>query len=205
MLFIVDPDICFPGEALLFTIVKGSSELGICCTGHISHIGGPNKLVKQEHISLPSIPGPQSRLDLDKARVLSTNIGHDVPNLNLVINKGSSRVSRSCIHFLVHSFISICRVLSFRLDFNVRPYNTIQCSPSSSILGGELILDSFHCYRPVLVINHWLLCGLLETDFMPLLVVIAANQNQVDCICNRFPLDSLHVLQIINTKLQVSH
>jgi hypothetical protein len=55
MLFSVDPDICFPVEALLFTVLKGSSELGLCCTGHIYHIVGPNKVVKQEHIIL-SIP-----------------------------------------------------------------------------------------------------------------------------------------------------
>jgi hypothetical protein len=74
MLFIVDPDICFPGDTLLFNVVKGPSELVLCCTGHISHIVGPKEVVKQEHISVPSIPGPQSRLDVDKARVLATNI-----------------------------------------------------------------------------------------------------------------------------------
>jgi hypothetical protein len=95
MLFSVDQDVCFPGEALIFTILKGSSELGLCCTGHISHIAGTKEVVKQEHISLPSIPGPQSRLDVDKARVLAKNIGHDVPNLTPVIHTGSSRVRRS--------------------------------------------------------------------------------------------------------------
>jgi hypothetical protein len=88
MLFSVALDICFPGETLLFTVVKGSSELDICCTGHIPHIVGPKEVVKQEHISFPSIPGLQSRLAVDKARVIATNIGHDVPNLTFVIHKG---------------------------------------------------------------------------------------------------------------------
>jgi hypothetical protein len=87
MLFSVDPDVCFPGEALLFTILKGSSELGFCCTGHISHIVRPKEVVQQEHISVPSVPCPQSRLDVDKARVLATNVGHNVPNLTSVIHK----------------------------------------------------------------------------------------------------------------------
>jgi hypothetical protein len=79
MLCSVDPAICFSGEALLFTVLKDSSELGRCCTGHIYHIFGPKEVVKQEHISLPSIPGPQIRLAAVKARVLAKNIGHDVP------------------------------------------------------------------------------------------------------------------------------
>jgi hypothetical protein len=49
------------------------------------------------------------------------------------------------------------------------------------------------------------LYSLLETNFMVLLVAIAADQNQVDCNGNGPPLDSLHVFQIIHTKLQVSH
>jgi hypothetical protein len=205
MLFSVDPDICFPGETLLFTILKGSSELGLCCTGHISHIVGPTEVVNQEHISVPSIPGSQSRLDVDKAIALTTNIGHDFSNLAPVIHKGSSRVRRSCINLLVHSFISFCRVFSFWLDFNLRAHNIIQCSPSYSILGVKVLPDSFQSSWPVLVINHWLLCSLLETNFMPLLLAIAANQNQVYCIGNGLTLDSLHVFQIIYTKLQVSH
>jgi hypothetical protein len=180
MLFNVDPEICFPGEALLFTVLKSYSELGICCTGHISNIVGPKEVVKQEHISLPSIPGPQSRLDVDKAILLVTNIGHDVPNLTPVIHKGSSRVRCSCSHLLVHSLISFCRVLSFRLDFNVRAHTIIQCSPSSSILRRDLLLDCFQSSRPVFVINHWLLFYIIETDLMLLLVMIAVDQNQVD-------------------------
>jgi hypothetical protein len=114
-------------------------------------------------------------------------------------------VRRSCSHLLVHSFISICRVLSFRLDFNVMPHNTIQCNPSSSILGGKVLLYSFQSSRPVLVIDHWLICCLLENNFMSLLVTIAADQNQVDCIGNWLSLESLHVFQIVNTKLQVGN
>jgi hypothetical protein len=87
-LFSVYPDICFPGETLLLAVVKGPSELGLFCTGHIPHIVGPTEVVKQEHISVPSIPGTQSRLGVDKARVLATHIGHDVRNLAPVIQKG---------------------------------------------------------------------------------------------------------------------
>jgi hypothetical protein len=199
MLFSVDSDVCFPGETLLLSILKGPSELGLCCTGHIPHIVGPKEVVKQEHISVPSIPGPQSRLDIDKARVLVTNIGHDVPNLVPVIHKGSSRVRRFCSHFLVHSFITFSRV------FIVRAHNIIQCSSSYSILGGKVLPDCLQSYWPLLVINHKLLCILLETNFMTLLVAIAADQNQVDCIGNGLTLDSLHVFQIIHTKLQLSH
>jgi hypothetical protein len=141
MLFSVDNDVCLPGEALLFTIVKGPIELGLCCTGHISHIVRPKEVVKQEHISVPAVPCLQSRLAVDKARVLATNIGHNAPNLMLVIHKSSSHVRRSCSHLLVHSFIYFCRVLSLRLDFNVRPHNIIQCSLSSSILGSEVLFD----------------------------------------------------------------
>jgi hypothetical protein len=93
----------------------------------------------------------------------------------------------------------------FRLDFNVLPHNIIQCSPSSSIMGGAVLLDCFQSSGPVFAINHWLLLCIIETDFMTLLVAVAANQNQVDCVGNGFALDSLHVLQIIHTKLQVNH
>jgi hypothetical protein len=96
MLFSMDSDVGFPGQTLLFFVVKGPSELGLCCTGHIPHIIGPKEVVKHEHISVPSIPGPQSRLDVDKTRVFPKNIGHDVPNLAPVIHKGSSRARRSC-------------------------------------------------------------------------------------------------------------
>jgi hypothetical protein len=96
-------------------------------------------------------------------------------------------------------------VFSFWLDFNVRVYNIIQCSPSYSILGGKVLPDCLQISRPFLVINNWILCSILETYFMPLLVVIAANQNQVDYIGNGLTQDSLHVLQIIHTKLQVIH
>jgi hypothetical protein len=60
MLFSMDSDIGFPGETLLLSIVEGPSELGLCCTGHIPHIVGPKEVVKQEHISVPSIPGTQT-------------------------------------------------------------------------------------------------------------------------------------------------
>jgi hypothetical protein len=86
MLFSVDPDVCFPGETILFTILKGSSELGLFCTDHISYIVRPTEVVKQEHISVPSVPCPQISLDVDKARVLATNVGNNVLNLTPVIH-----------------------------------------------------------------------------------------------------------------------
>jgi hypothetical protein len=98
MLFSVDPDIYFPGSTLISPVVKVPSELGIFCTGHITHIVGPKEVVKQEHISAPSISGPQSRIDVDKARVLAANIGHDVPIFAPVIHKGSSRVMLNYSH-----------------------------------------------------------------------------------------------------------
>jgi hypothetical protein len=67
MLFGMNSDTSFTCETLLFTIVEGSSELGLCLTGHIPHIVGPQKMVKKEHIGILSIPGPQSRFDIDKA------------------------------------------------------------------------------------------------------------------------------------------
>jgi hypothetical protein len=66
MLFSVDPDICFPGETFLLSLVKVPNEICLCCTGHIPLIVGPKEVVKREHIGIPSIPGPQSRLDVDK-------------------------------------------------------------------------------------------------------------------------------------------
>jgi hypothetical protein len=104
MLFSVYPHVRFPCESLLLAILKGPSELGLRCSGHISLIVGPKEMVKQDHIDLPSIPGSQSSIDVDKARVFATNIGHNLPNLMPVIQKGSSRVRRSCSHLLVHSF-----------------------------------------------------------------------------------------------------
>jgi hypothetical protein len=57
MLFSVNPYISFPCETLLFTVVEGSSQLGLCLTGHISNIVRAKEVVKKEHISVPSIPG----------------------------------------------------------------------------------------------------------------------------------------------------
>jgi hypothetical protein len=141
MLFSMDSDVGFPGETLLLSIVKSPSELGFCCTGHIPHIIGPKEVVKHEHISVPSITGPQSRLDVDKTRVLATNIGHDVQNLAPVIHKGSYRVKRSCSHLLIHSFITFSRIFSFWTDLNSRAHTIIQCIPSYYILGGKVIPD----------------------------------------------------------------
>jgi hypothetical protein len=205
MLFSMDSHVGFPGETLLLSGVEGPSELGLCCTGHIPHIIGPKEVVKQEHISIPSIPSPQSRLDVDKARVLATNIGHDVPNLVPVVHKGSSCVRHSCSHLLIHSFITVSRIFSFRPDLDVRAHNIIQCSSSYSIPRGEVLHDCLQSSWTILVISHRFFCSLLENNLMALLVAIAANQNQVDCIGNRLTLKPLHMFQVIHTKLQVSH
>jgi hypothetical protein len=58
MLFIMNSDISLPCEKILFTIVEGASELGLCLTGHIYNIVRAKEVVKEEHISIPSIPGP---------------------------------------------------------------------------------------------------------------------------------------------------
>jgi hypothetical protein len=58
MLLSVNPGIRFPCETLLFTVVYGASELGLCFSGHISNIVRAKEVVKKEHISIPSIPGP---------------------------------------------------------------------------------------------------------------------------------------------------
>jgi hypothetical protein len=105
VLFSVDPYISFPCETLLFTILEGASELGLCLTGHIPNIVRAKEMVKKEHIGIPSIPGLQSRFDVNKAGMFAAYIGHNVPNLAPVIHKGTSCVWRSCRHFLIHSFI----------------------------------------------------------------------------------------------------
>jgi hypothetical protein len=101
---------------------------------------GPKEMVKKEHISIPSIPGPQSRFDIDKARTLATNIGHDVPSLAPVIHKGSSRVRRSCCHFLIHSLTTFSRIFSVRGERDVWVNNIIQCIPSYTVLRGKVLL-----------------------------------------------------------------
>jgi hypothetical protein len=205
MLFIVNPDISLLCETLLFTVVEGSSELDLCLTGHVSHIIGPKEMVKKEHISIPSIPGPQSRFDIDKIRMFTINIGHDVQNLAPVIHKGPPRVWRSCCHFLIHSLMIFIRIFSFRSDGNVWANTLIQCSPSDTILRGKVLFDLLQGPWKIFVIDLRLFCGLLETNFMTLLVAITANQNQVDCIGNRLTLNPFHMFQIIYTKFQVIH
>jgi hypothetical protein len=153
MLFSVNTDISFPFETLLFTVVEGVSDLGLCLTGHVSHIVGPKEMVKKEHIRIPSIPGPQSRFDIDKTRMFATNIGHDVPNLAPVIHKGSSHVWRSCRHLLIHSLIIFSRIFSFRFDRNVWANNIIQCCSSDTILRGKVLFDLLHGPWPVFVMD----------------------------------------------------
>jgi hypothetical protein len=88
MLFIVDPHIRFPCETLLFTVVEGASELGLCFTGHITNIVRAKEMVKKEHVGIPSILGPQGRFNVNKAGMFATYIGNDVPNLAPVFTKG---------------------------------------------------------------------------------------------------------------------
>jgi hypothetical protein len=203
--FSVDPDISFPCETLLFTVVEGASESGLRLTDHISNIVRAKEVVKKEHIRIPSIPVPQSRFDVDKTRMFATYIGHNVPNLAPVIHKASSRVWRSCRHLLIHSFIIFCRVCSFRFDGNLRSNNIIQCCSSDTILGGKVLFDLLQGHWLIFVIDLRFFSSLLETNFMTLLVAITADQNQVDCIGNRLTLNPFHMFQIIHTKFQVNH
>jgi hypothetical protein len=136
--------------------------------------------------------------------MFATNIGHDVPYLAPVIYKGSSRVWRSCRHFLVHSLIIFSRIFRFRFDGNIREDNIIQCCSSDTILRGKVIFDLLQGPWTLFVIDLRFFCHLLETNFMTLLVAINANQNQVDCTGNRLMMNPLHVIQIIYTKFQVS-
>jgi hypothetical protein len=53
----MDYDIRFPGESFLLTIVKGTRKLVLRGTGHVTHIIWAKEMVKQEHVSIPSIPG----------------------------------------------------------------------------------------------------------------------------------------------------
>jgi hypothetical protein len=46
-----------PGESFLLAILNGASQLGLSGTGHVPHIVGTKEMVKQEHESVPSIPG----------------------------------------------------------------------------------------------------------------------------------------------------
>jgi hypothetical protein len=134
MLFSVDPHISFPCETLLFTVVEGASELGLCFTGHIPNIVRAKEMVKKEHVGIPSIPGPQGRFDVNKAGMFATYVGHDVQNLVPVIHKGTPSVWRSCRHLLIHSFIILRGVFFLRFHGNISSDNIIQCCTSDSIL-----------------------------------------------------------------------
>jgi hypothetical protein len=132
--------------------------------------------------------------------MFATNIGHDVPNLAPVIQKGSSRVWRSCRHFLIHSLLIFSRIFSFRFDGNIWVNNMIQCCSSDTRLRGKVLFDILQGPWPVFVINIRFFSSLLETNFMMLLVAITADQNQVDCIGNRLTLNpSQYVSNNIHT------
>jgi hypothetical protein len=68
VLFSVDPYLSFPCETLLFNVVEGASELGLCFNRHIPNIVRAKEVVKREHIGIPSIPGPQSRFYVNKTK-----------------------------------------------------------------------------------------------------------------------------------------
>jgi hypothetical protein len=56
MLLSMNSDIRFPGESFLLAIVEGVSKLCLSSTGHVTHIVWAKEMVKQEHVSIPSIP-----------------------------------------------------------------------------------------------------------------------------------------------------
>jgi hypothetical protein len=137
--------------------------------------------------------------------MFATYIGHNVPNFAPVIQRGSSRVWRSCRHFLVHSFIIFSRVFSFRFDGSLRANNIVQCCSSDTILGVKVLFDLLQGPWTVFFIDLRLFSSLLETKFMTLLVAITADRNQGDCIGNRLTMNPFHMFQVIHTKFQVSH
>jgi hypothetical protein len=57
MLLIMSSDISLPGEFFLLVIIEGARQLGIISTCHATHIVWAKEMVKQEHVSVPSIPG----------------------------------------------------------------------------------------------------------------------------------------------------
>jgi hypothetical protein len=134
-------------------------------------------MVKKKHIGIPSIPGPQSRFDVNKTRMFATYSGHNVPNLAPVIQKGASCVWRSCRHFLINSFIILRTIFSFRFDGNLSSDNIIQCFSSDTILGGKILPDLLQGPWPIFIIDFRLLGGLLEANSVALLVPITANQH----------------------------
>jgi hypothetical protein len=133
MLFSVDSNIRFPTETLLLAVVESASELGLCFTRHISNVVRSKKMIKEEHVGIPSIPGPQGRLDVSKTGMFSTYVGHDVPNLAPVAHKGASSVRRSCSHLLINS-LSSRGVFFLRSHRNFSSDNIVQCRTSDSIL-----------------------------------------------------------------------
>jgi hypothetical protein len=64
MLFRMDTNKQFPGESLLLTIVKGSSQIGHSSADHVAHIIWSKEMVTQQHILIPSILSTQRRLDV---------------------------------------------------------------------------------------------------------------------------------------------
>jgi hypothetical protein len=61
-------------------------------------------------------------------------------------------------------------------------------SRCSSILGGRIFLGCFQGPGPIIFIDHRLLHSLLETHFMSLVVMVAADQIKVDIAVKLLPL-----------------
>jgi hypothetical protein len=92
----MDSEICFPSESLLFTIVQDSNQLVLSSARHVAHIVCPKEMVKQQHVRFPSILGSQRSLDINKARILPADVGHDIPNLAPIVHKSSSSPDPPC-------------------------------------------------------------------------------------------------------------
>jgi hypothetical protein len=134
-------------------------------------------MVKKEHVGITSIPGPQSRFDVNKEGMFDTYIGHDVPNLAPVTHKGTSSVWRSCRHFLIHSFIVLWGIFFLRSHGNLSSDNIVQCSTSDTILGGNILPDILQGPWPIFIVDLSLLSCLLEDNLVALLVPITANKH----------------------------
>jgi hypothetical protein len=66
-------------------------------------------MVKQEHIRIPSIPGSQIRLDVDKSRVLVTNIGYQYLILSMGISFSPEMFQEKMSDLMQHlNFVRTC-------------------------------------------------------------------------------------------------
>jgi hypothetical protein len=60
----MNPNIRFPGEPLLSTVVEGARQLGLSGTGHVAHIVWAKEMVKKQHVIIPNASCP---LDIKKS------------------------------------------------------------------------------------------------------------------------------------------